>query len=75
VIIWFGSGLRIRISLDADPDPGFSLKADPDSGSKAFFAQKLKSKENVENVEFFEYFFRFLILNIRELIQNLNLLP
>jgi len=34
---------RIRISLNADPDPGFYLNADPDSGflSKVFFAQKL----------------------------------
>ena len=46
---WMEAVFRIRINLNADSDPGFYLKADPDpdsgSWSKAFFAQKLKSKE------------------------------
>ena len=38
---------RIRVSLNADPDPGFYLDADPDSG---FWTQKT---ETIRKLNFF----------------------
>ena len=75
------SVFRIRISLNADPDQGFYLNADPDPDSgfwiliQGLFCLKVKINGIfLLNVQFFFNFFRFLIHNIKELIQNLNLL-
>ena len=72
---------RIRISLKADPDPGFYLDADPDSGfripdpdPRSYLPKNLNQWKFFFDLEFFQHFFHFLIHNFKEPIQHLNFL-
>jgi len=71
---------QIRVSLNADPDPGFYLNADPDSGflipdpdPRSFLPKNFNQMNFFSNFKFLYHLFHFLIHNIKELIQNLNL--
>jgi len=74
---------RIRISLNADPDPGFYLISDPDSGfwildfgsaCKFLKLNKTKLKMFYFFSQFFLHFVHFLIDNTTKLKQNFILL-
>jgi len=69
----------IRISLNADPDPGFYLNPDPDSGflilTQGLFHQKTEINGKFRIFSpIFLHFIRILIDNTEELIQNLYML-
>jgi len=65
---------RIRLSLNADPDPVFYLNADPDLDPRSFFlGPRMKQIESLKKIDFLHLFQFFLTNDMKELIQNFNL--